>query len=178
MKLIISFLFVSLNCFASSDLTGMWILKSGEASYSASHTFKTVVGISKNLKGKGSCDIKSCEFLIASTVKDFDSENSNRDLHMQKVTRAPEFPLVSVRVKFENKITANQVNATYEITFAGKTQSFSAKEFKANLNHKDLKIDGDIIIQLTKFEIEPPSLLGVMIKNEIPIHFFLNFEKG
>src|SRR5690242_8037954 len=76
-----------------------WALVQSTLSYHVSHPLHQVDGVSHGARGKGVCHDQQCDFLIAVQVKTFDSGDSNRDLHMQQVTRAAEFPMVQVRTR-------------------------------------------------------------------------------
>jgi len=55
--------------------------------YHMSHPMHEVDGTSHAALGKGVCHAGQCDFLVAATVKSFDSGDSNRDLHMIQTTR-------------------------------------------------------------------------------------------
>src|SRR5579885_1805664 len=74
-----------------------WVLEQSTVTYHVSHPLHESEGVSHAARGKGVCHAGQCDFLIAVPVKSFESGDSNRDLHMQQVTRAAEFPLVTVR---------------------------------------------------------------------------------
>src|ERR1035437_3591731 len=90
----------------ASAADSQWILQQGTLTYHVSHPLHQSEGVSHEARGKGVCHDGQCEFLIAAPVKSFDSGDSNRDLHMLKVTRGGLFPLVSVRVTSPEPATA------------------------------------------------------------------------
>src|SRR5580700_6794982 len=76
-----------------------WVLEQSTLTYHVSHPLHQTDGVSHAARGKGVCHGGQCDFLIAVPVKSFDSRDSNRDLHMQQVTRGGEFPMVMVRTQ-------------------------------------------------------------------------------
>src|ERR1017187_3744291 len=130
-----------------------WVLEQSTLTYHVSHPLKQTDGVSHAARGKGVCHAGQCDFLIAVPVKSFNSGDSNRDLHMLQVTRGAQFPIVSVRTRLPETASASAtVQADLEIQFAGQTAQF--KQVPATL---------------ADFKIDPPSLLAVPVKNEIPI---------
>jgi hypothetical protein len=108
--------------------------------------------------------------LIAVPVKSFDSGDSNRDLHMLQVTRGAQFPLVTVRTRLpESSATSATIHADLEIQFAGQTAQYKDVAFQLLTQGKEIRILGTIPATLADFKIEPPTLLTMPVKNEIPI---------
>jgi hypothetical protein len=127
--------------------------------------------VSHAAKGKGVCHDATCEFLVAAPVKSFGSGDSNRDLHMLQVTRGGQFPVVSVRASVpEAALMAPAIHLDIEIEFAGQTVHYKQVPFTLTLQGNEAKLSGTIPATLSDFKIEPPSLLTVSIKNEMPIH--------
>jgi hypothetical protein len=103
-------------------------------------------------------------------VKSFDSGDSNRDLHMIQVTRGAEFPMVTVRTRLPQSASASTtINADLEIQFAGQTVQYKQVPFQLVTQGNETTISGTIPATLTDFKIDPPSLLTMPVKNEIPI---------
>jgi len=167
-KILTAFLLAALPMFAAAD--SQWILKQSTLTYHVSHPLHQSEGISHAAKGKGVCHTGQCDFLIAVPVKSFDSGDSNRDLHMLQVTRGAEFPIVTVRTRLpESAETSMTINADLEIQFAGQTARFKQVPFKLEIQNGETHITGTIPATLTDFKIEPPTLLTMPVKNEIPI---------
>lgn len=147
-----------------------WVLKQSTLTYHVSHPLHQTDGVSHAARGKGICHEGQCEFLIAVPVKTFDSGDSNRDLHMIQVTRGAEFPMVTVRTKLpESDESAPAIKADLEIQFAGQTAHFSQVPLEIATQGNEKHITGTIPATLTDFKIDPPSLLTMPVKNEIPI---------
>ncbi|HXY50028.1 MAG TPA: YceI family protein [Terriglobales bacterium] len=147
-----------------------WILGQSTLSYHVSHPLHQVDGVSHAARGKGICHAGQCEFLIAVPVKSFDSGDSNRDLHMLQVTRGAEFPMVTVRTRLpESAATSATINADLEIQFAGQTAQYKQVPFKLETQGSETRIIGTIPATLSDFKIEPPTLLALPVKNEMPV---------
>jgi hypothetical protein len=167
-KMLIVVLLASLPVFAAAD--SQWILQQSTLTYHVSHPLHQSEGVSHGAKGKGVCHAGQCEFLIAVPVKSFDSGDSNRDLHMIQVTRGAEFPLVTVRTRLpESDAAASTINADLEIQFAGQTAHYKQVPFKVEKQGGETHITGTIPATLTDFKIDPPSLLTMPVKNDIPV---------
>ncbi|MGA8618150.1 MAG: YceI family protein [Candidatus Sulfotelmatobacter sp.] len=167
-RMLIALWFVALTAFAEADT--QWILQGSTLTYHVSHPLHQSEGISHAAKGKGICHAGQCEFLIAVPVKSFDSGDSNRDLHMLQVTRGAEFPLVTVRTRLpESDATASTINADLEIQFAGQKEDYKQVPFKLEKQGDLIHITGTIPATLSDFKIEPPSLLTMPVKNDIPV---------
>lgn len=147
-----------------------WVLKQSTLTYHVSHKLHESEGVSHAARGKGVCHDGQCDFLIAVAVKSFDSGDSNRDLHMVQVTRGAEFPIVTVRTRLsESAASSATINADLEIQFAGQTAQYKKVPFKVETQGGEIHITGTIPATLTDFKIDPPSLLTMPVKNEIPV---------
>ena len=160
-------LLLSCNLLAADQT---WVLKRSTLTYHVSHRLHETDGVSHAAKGKGTCHEGQCEFLIAVPVKSFDSGDSNRDLHMTQVTRGAEFPMVLVRTRLpESASTGTSVKADLEVQFAGQTAHYAQVPFDITTEGSDKRISGTVPATLSDFKIDPPSLLTIPVKNEIPV---------
>ncbi|HTW56607.1 MAG TPA: YceI family protein [Terriglobales bacterium] len=174
LKLLPLFLFLTLHLHATDHI---WVLKQSTLTYHVSHPLHQSEGVSHAARGKGICHDGQCEFLIAVPVKSFDSGDTNRDLHMIQVTRGAEFPMVTVRTHLpESASTSVTVKADLEIQFAGQTAHYHQVEFELATEGSDKHITGTIPATLTDFKIDPPSLLTIPVKNEIPIRIDMTWS--
>jgi hypothetical protein len=147
-----------------------WILEESTLAYHVSHPLHQTDGVSHAARGKGVCHAGECDFLIAVPVKSFDSGDSNRDLHMLQVTRGAQFPIVSVRTQLREADSASAtIQADLEIQFAGQTAKYMQVPFQLMTQGNQIRISGTIPATLTDFKIDPPSLLALPVKNEIPV---------
>lgn len=147
-----------------------WALAQSTLTYHVSHPLHQTEGVSHSARGKGVCHAGQCDFLIATPVKSFDSGDSNRDLHMLQVTRGAENPMVVVRTHLpESEANSATIRADLEVQFAGQTAQYKQVEFQLVKQGTDIKITGTIPATCSDFKIDPPSLLTMPIKNEIPV---------
>lgn len=147
-----------------------WVLKQSTLSYHVSHPLHQIDGVSHAARGKGVCHEGQCDFLMAVPVKTFDSGDSNRDLHMIQVTRGAENPMVTVRTHLpESDAAASSIKADLDIDFAGQTAHYKQVPLDVTSQGSDKHVTGTIPATLTDFKIEPPTLLTMPVKNDIPI---------
>ena len=167
-KILALFLLLALPQLFAAD--SQWVLEQSTLTYHVAHPLHESEGVSHAARGKGVCHEGQCDFLIAVPVKSFDSGDSNRDLHMIQVTRGAEFPMVTVRTRLPETAAASAtVQADLEIQFAGQTAHYKQVSFQLVTQGKQTRITGTIPATLTDFKIDPPSLLTLPVKNEIPI---------
>jgi hypothetical protein len=147
-----------------------WVLEQSTLIYHVSHPLHQIDGVSHAARGKGACHAGLCDFLIAAPVKSFDSGDSNRDLHMVQATRGAQFPIVSVRTRLPEAASASAtVHADLEIQFAGSTVQYKQVVFQLVTQGNQIRLSGTIPATLSDFKIDPPSLLAIPVKNEMPV---------
>src|ERR1700722_9218173 len=167
-EIVIGLLALGLPTFAQTD--SQWVLSQSTLTYHVSHPLHQTEGVSHAARGKGVCHAGQCDFLIAVPVKSFDSGDSNRDLHMLQVTRGAQFPIVSVRTRLPETASASAtIHADLEIQFAGQTAQYKQIAFQLVTQGNQMRISGTIPATLSDFKIDPPSLLAVPVKNEMPV---------
>jgi len=164
----LAFLLLTIPRLAAAD--SQWILEESTLTYHVSHPLKQTEGVSHAAKGKGACHAGQCDFLIAVPVKSFDSGDSNRDLHMLQVVRGGQFPLIAVRTHLpEDASSLTTILADLEIQFAGQTMQYKQIAFQHVTKGSDTLITGTIPLTLSDFKIDPPTLLALPVKNDIPV---------
>lgn len=174
----ITVVFISALAMAGASDT-QWALEQSTLTYHVSHPLHQIDGVSHAARGKGVCSGGECDFLIAVPVKSFDSGDSNRDLHMLQVTRGAEYPLVTVRTKVpESELHSGTIRADLEIQFAGQTKQYKQLAFQLTATGNEIRLSGTVPATLADFKIEPPSLLSIPIKNEIPIRVEMAWRRG
>ena len=175
-KVLISLLFFALPTLAQSDQ--QWVLAQSTLTYHVSHPLHQVEGVSHEARGKGVCHAGQCDFLIAVPVKSFDSRDSNRDLHMLQVARGGQFPMVTVRTHLpEDASSSATIHADLEVEFAGQTAKYKDVSFQQVTQGNQTRISGTIPAALSDFKIDPPSLLALPVKNEIPVRVEMTWQK-
>lgn len=154
-----------------------WLLDQSTLTYHVSHPLHQVDGVSHAAKGKGVCHEGECNFLIAVPIKSFDSGDSNRDLHMLQVTHGAEFPLVTVRTRVpESASGAATFYLDLEVKFAGQTAQYKHVPFQQEVRGNSVRITGTIPAKVSDFKIDPPSLLTMPIKDDIPVRVDLTWQ--
>ena len=89
---------------------------------------------------------------------------------MIQVTGGAEFPMVTVRTHLpESAADSTTIHADLEIQFAGQTAHYQQVTFQLTKKGNETRITGTIPATLTDFKIEPPTLLTMPVKNEIPV---------
>ena len=167
-KILIALLLLGPLTFAQTD--SQWDLEQSTLTYHVSHPLHQVNGVSHAARGKGVCHAGQCDFLVAVPVKSFDSRDSNRDLHMLQVTRGAQFPMVIVRTRLPETAAASAtIHADLEIQFAGQTAQYKQVVFQLVTQGNQIRISGTIPAMLSDFKIDPPSLLAIPVKNEMPV---------
>ncbi len=147
-----------------------WVLETSALTYHVSHPFHHVDGTSHEARGKGVCHDGECEFLVAAPVKSFTSGDSNRDLHMLQAVRGAEYPMVTVRFQLpQPDLSAATIHADIQIQFAGQTVEYKQLAFQDVAHGGEVSVTGTIPATLSDFKIDPPSLLAIPVKNEVPI---------
>jgi len=172
-KVLMAFLFFAPSWLVraeSAPADSQWVLDKSTLTYHVSHPLHQIDGVSHEARGKGVCHEGLCDFLIAVTVKSFDSGDSNRDLHMLQAARGAQFPMVVVRLRLPaDAASLTTINADLEIEFAGQTAHYKQVPFQRVAQGNEARISGTIPATLSDFKIEPPSLLAIPTKNEIPV---------
>jgi hypothetical protein len=174
-RILVTFLPFSSLALAQTDHA--WVLQQSTLTYHVSHPLHTSEGVSHAAKGKGVCHEEQCDFLIAAPVKSFDSGDSNRDLHMLQAVRGAQFPVVSVRTRLpEDAASSATIHADLEIEFAGQTAEYKQVPLQVAKEGDSVRITGTIPAMLSDFKIDPPSLLGISVKNEVPVRVDLTWH--
>jgi hypothetical protein len=167
-KIGLALLFLAFPWFARAD--SQWVLVQSTLTYHVNHPLHQLDGVSRSARGKGVCHAGQCDFLAAAPLKSFDSGDSNRDLHMIQVIRGGEFPMVVVRTQLpETAVGSATFHADLEVQFAGQTVHYKQVPFQQVKQGDEIRITGTIPATVSDFKIDPPKLLTVPIKNEIPV---------
>jgi hypothetical protein len=69
----------------------------------------------------------------------------------------------------ESASSSATLKADIEIQFAGQTAHYQQLAFELVTQGNETRITGTIPATLTDFKIDPPSLLTMPVKNEIPV---------
>jgi hypothetical protein len=154
-----------------------WVLEQSTLMYHVGHPLHQTEGVSHAAKGQGACHAGQCDFLIGVPVKSFGSGDGNRDLHMLQVTHGAQFPMVTVRTRVpEDASGSATIHADLEIQFAGQTAQYKHVELQLVTQGNQIRITGIIPATLSDFKIDPPSLLTIPVKNEMPVRVSLTWR--
>jgi hypothetical protein len=155
-----------------------WVLERSTLTYHVSHPMHESEGVSHAARGKGVCHAGECDFLIAVPVKSFDSGDTNRDLHMIQVVRGGQFPVVTVRTRLPESTAANSaLRADLEIEFAGQTVTYKQIALQQSTEGGATRITATIPATLAAFKIDPPTLLAIPVKNEMPVRVEMTWRR-
>jgi hypothetical protein len=155
-----------------------WVLERSTLTYHVSHPLHESEGVSHAARGKGVCHAGECDFLIAVPVKSFDSGDTNRDLHMIQVTRGGQFPVITVRTRLpESAAASREVRADLEVEFAGQTVTYKQIALEQSAQDGATRFTGTIPATLAAFKIDPPTLLAIPVKNEIPVRVDVTWRR-
>ena len=172
-------IFALLTATALAAGAGQWILQECTLSYHVSHPLHQIDGVSHSARGKGVCHADQCDFLIAVPVKSFDSGDSNRDLHMIQVTRGAQFPMVTVRTRLPvSSLNESNLSMDLDVEFAGQTMHYSHIPFQQTIDGTRHRLSGTIPAKVSDFKIDPPSLLTVPIKNDMPVRVEMVWQES
>ncbi len=167
-RLFLVLFFLASSALAQADR--QWIVDQSTLTYHVSHPLHQTEGVSREARGKGVCQAGQCDFLIAVPVTSFNSGDSNRDLHMLQATRGAQSPIVTVRTTLPEAASSSAtIHADLEIQFAGQTAQDKPVPFQLTTQGNQIRISGTRPATLSDFKIDPPSLLAVPVKNEIPV---------
>ncbi len=177
-KLLLALLLIPVLHRPGRAADSQWVLQQSTLTYHVSHPLHQTDGVSHAAKGKAVCHAGQCDLLIAVPVKSFDSGDSNRDLHMLQATRGAQFPLVTVRTRLPEETAGSaSIHADLEIQFAGQTAEYKQVAFQLVHEGKAIRVSGTIPATIGDFKIEPPSLLTIAVKNEIPVRVEMTWQQ-
>ena len=174
-SIILSLFFYS--SFAQSEiLSGKYELQKSNVNYLVTYLIKKADGDSSQSRGKGEC-ASACEFLVAAPIKSFQSKDSNRDANMLRYAKAEKFPLVVAKISFKNVIDKGVLLADLEIDFGGVKHLYKSIPFNASSKEGILHVEGKLDLLLDQHKIEKPSLMGVEIKEVVPLTITADWKK-
>ena len=160
--------------FASSALRAgggsHWTLQRSTISYRVSHPLHAAMGVSRVTQGEGVCQEGHCDFLISAPIRSFNSYDPSRDQSMFHATREAQFPKVTVRTRVpEEALSSPMVQADLEIEFAGQTAEYKQVAFQLSTQANEAHLSGTIPVKLSDFKIDPPTLMSIPVKNDMPV---------
>lgn len=106
---------------------------------------------------------------VAAKVASFDSNNANRDSHMMESTEALLYPQITFKSN-EVKEEGDSLLVSGILNFHGVDQPVSFKAKKKKVKDK-VEVNGNFVVTMTQFNIDPPSLLGLATEDHIDVAF-------
>jgi hypothetical protein len=86
--------------------------------------------------------------------------------------------MVTVRTYLpEDASESATIHADLEVQFAGQTAKYQQVLFEHANQGDETRISGTIPATLSDFKIDPPSLLAMPIKNEIPVRVEMTWQR-
>ncbi|MHB1845155.1 MAG: YceI family protein [Deltaproteobacteria bacterium] len=164
----------------------MWNLDAPKSwvSYHLVHPAHQFTGTDKgHLEGKARMlPDGTIQVQVVGKVKDFDSENSNRDEHMMETVEAAKYPNVSAKGLL--KVDPNQTSGTQtatakiEMNLHGKNETKSVPVTIAFDGPNRVHVTGKFDASVEGFGITRPQLLFVPISDVMGITLDVWFDRG
>jgi hypothetical protein len=96
---------------------------------------------------------------------------------MIQAVRGAQFPMVTVRTRLpEAAFASATIHVDLEIQFGGQTAVYKQVALQLVNQGKDIRVSGTIPATLSDFKIDPPSLLSIAVKNDMPIRVDLTWR--
>jgi polyisoprenoid-binding protein YceI len=144
-------------------------------SYHLDHTLHEVIGISRRVEGTATLTSPGAVAVeVRARVDGFDSGNGSRDARMLEVTEAARFPLVVLEAKGTFAPPAAwpatvEVTLTGTLAFHGLVRPVTVPARVAFTAPDAATATATFAISLKEFQVEPPSLLFMRIKDRAVI---------
>jgi hypothetical protein len=85
--------------------------------------------------------------------------------------------MVTVRIRIpESERTSATILVDLDIEFAGQTAHYKQVLLQLSTQGNETRISGTIPATLSDFKIEPPSLLAIPVKNDIPVRMEMSWH--
>ncbi|PJZ46234.1 YceI family protein [Leptospira brenneri] len=142
------------------------------------HTTKNITGVCEEIQieepkvvvsGKN-YTLKS-PFLIQIPVLKISSGDKKRDAHIQEILGYPESPLITAKIESVNYLKDQTYTIQGNLTIHGKTKAFTSEAVVSPENPNLINVDGSVIVKLSEYELENPSLLFMKTKDEIEVKY-------
>jgi polyisoprenoid-binding protein YceI len=150
--------------------------KKSEITYTMTHPLHEWTGVSDAVTSVIMVDADKdniSQVAVTAKLASFDSKNANRDSHMIEVTDGIKYPSVTFASKSIEK-SGNTLKVKGNLTFHGITKSISF-DAQVKKSGDQLTVTGGFPVKMTDYKIDPPSLLGIVTKDEFKIDFKVVF---
>lgn len=161
--------------------TSRWSLDSKVSNihYEAEHLLHKWDGKNQQVKGLLLQDAEKQRFekiAILCQVRDFDSNNSNRDAHALEVLEVLKYPDIKF---YSEQITQNADSLKLEGSFEFHGKSVEKTVICAiNKSESGVTLSGEFNLVLTDFGVKLPAFMMVKIADLVTIDFQLVFQKA
>ena len=103
------------------------------------------------------------------------SETKDRDSHMYELLNEPKYKTISFTISNVKKTEENyEINGT--LTLNGVSKPVVAKTI-INQENNSVALSGGFSINLTDYEMKPPKLLFLTVRNQIDISYNIELKK-
>lgn len=111
---------------------------------------------------------------VVLSVSDFSSGNGNRDSHAMETLEALKYPLVSFTSTAIREVGDSlAINGILNFHNVKRAISFKASK---KITGNNLNVIGSFSIDMTDYQVKPPSLLGMETRKTIKLVFNINFK--
>lgn len=142
--------------------------------YSMNHPLHSWEGVSREINSVILTDASKnviTQAAVSVKISSFDSQNANRDSHCIEVTEAIKFPNISFS-STSIKQNSNMLDISGKLTFHGVTKEITLTAERKTVNNQ-LQISGSFSVNMTDYNIDPPSLMALKTDEIIKLNFTL-----
>ena len=142
--------------------------------YAMNHPLHAWEGVSREINSVILTDANKnviTQAAVSEKISSFDSQNANRDSHCIEVTEAIKYPNISF-ASTSVKQNGNILEITGKLTFHGITKEITLTAERKTINNQ-VQISGSFSVNMTDYNIDPPSLMAMKTDNEIKLMFSL-----
>lgn len=140
--------------------------------YAMEHPLHSWEGVSREINSVILSDANKniiTQAAVSVKISSFDSQNANRDSHCIEVTEAIKFPNISFS-STSIKQNGNILEITGKLTFHGVTKEIMLTAEKKTVDNQ-LQITGSFSINMTDYNVDPPSLMALKTDETIKLKF-------
>ena len=175
--IVVMIMFITVNSFSQDKRKIEADKKSSKVEYAMKHPLHSWEAVSKDSKSVIVFNDKSQKIeavAVIIPVKSFDSGNSNRDSHAIEVLEALKFPNVTFSASNIQE-SGNDLLIKGNLSFHGVTKPLELKVQQV-VSKTSIKVNGDFVINMTDFNVEPPGLMGLKTEEKITLKFVMVFN--
>lgn len=138
----------------------------------------TINPSSKNVLSQLTMDednVESIKGMVTLSTASLQSDNKSRDEHMYELLETQKYPFISFKFTDMKKEGDNYL-IKGDLSLNGVTKAI---ESKAQIDNTDntLDIKGGFSLNLTDYNMEPPTLIFVTVRDQVDINYTLHYTK-